>query len=91
MPVMYFIYINDMGNAKSSVSLFAEDAKIMWRVEAEEDWKMVQVDINRIHEWNQKWEIKFDGEMQTTESCQKYFKVYHNVIQWGLKKLQSKR
>ena len=44
------------------MSLFADDAKIMKRIESEESCAQLQEDLNKIYEWSQCWEMEFNAK-----------------------------
>ncbi len=54
-PIMFSIYVNDMGDGVTSyMSKFADDAKIMRKVINEEDCAALGQDLVRINEWSNK-------------------------------------
>ena len=60
-PVMFAIYVNDMTEGVSSyMSLFADDAKLMRRVERREDCETLQEDLNTIRDWSVLWKMEFN-------------------------------
>ena len=60
-PIMFLIYVNDLVDGIGSyASLFADDVKIMKRIERREDCMMLQDDLNKIFEWSQCWKIEFN-------------------------------
>ena len=53
-PMLFLICINDLVDGIDSYrSLFADDVKIMKRIERKEDCMMLQDDLNKIFEWSQ--------------------------------------
>ena len=61
-PVMFLVYINDMvEEVDSYISLFADDAKLLKRVENNTDCEMLQNDLNKIYEWSKRWEMEFNA------------------------------
>lgn len=61
-PLMFVIYVNDMVEGIDSyVSLFADDAKIMRRIENIESCEQLQQDLDRIYEWSRDWEMEFNA------------------------------
>ena len=60
-PTQFCIYINDMSeNIKSKITQFADDTK-MWRIIAnEEDRDALQMDLDTLSEWSNKWLLKFN-------------------------------
>merc|ERR1712035_47130 len=60
-PVMFAVYANDMVEGLGSyVSLFADDAKLLRKVEREEDCMALQQDLEKIWDWSRKWEMEFN-------------------------------
>ena len=41
------------------VKLFADDAKIFWSVICIADCENLQIDIDSLSQWTQKWQMKF--------------------------------
>lgn len=61
-PIMFVVYVNDMVEGiESYTSLFADDAKIMKRIEDAKSCEELQEDLNKIHKWSQDWEMKFNA------------------------------
>lgn len=59
VPVLFFIYTNDMVEGDNNCTrLFEDDPKVVRRVRAKEDHKALQEDLNRIYERSQEWEMK---------------------------------
>ena len=60
-PIIFLIYVNDLVESKGSyASLFADDVKIMKRIEQRKDCMMLQDDLNKIFEWSQRWDMEFN-------------------------------
>ncbi len=60
-PILFLIYVNDLPDGiESFLSLFADDAKFMRRIKTEEDSMRLQDDLDRLHEWSNKWLLKFN-------------------------------
>lgn len=61
-PLLFNLFINDLPlyvNA-SSVSLFADDAKIYRPISSMNDCILLQSDLNRLLEWSRVWELAFN-------------------------------
>ena len=57
-PLMFLIYINDIGDKVSSnLWLFADDCILYSTVTSLEDSKQLQCDLDSISEWSQLWQI----------------------------------
>ena len=60
-PLMFLVYINDLGNGlKSYISLFADDAKIMKEIKTLKDCEDLQKDLDKVHDWSLLWEMEFN-------------------------------
>lgn len=44
----------------SYVSMFADDVKLIKNVKTKEDCRKLQNDLNKVHEWANKWLLKFN-------------------------------
>ena len=54
------IYVNDIVEGiDSHINLFADDAKLIRRVECEDDCKKLQEDLKRIVQWSRTWKMEF--------------------------------
>ena len=49
-----------MGEVSSYTNLFADDAKIIRKIRVEEDFRKLQEDIDKIHNWSKKWEMELN-------------------------------
>ena len=57
-PLMFLIYINDIGDkVSSSLRLFAGDCVLYRTATSLEDFKQLQYDLDSILEWSQIWQI----------------------------------
>ena len=55
------VYVNDMTEGTSSyINLFKDDAKLLREIRNHKDCKELQNDMNKIYEWSEIWEIKFN-------------------------------
>ena len=61
-PVLFICYINDMPNTVSSfIYMYADDTEISRQVAKAEDSKKLQDDLNRIQQWSDKWQLRFNS------------------------------
>ena len=61
--VIDLIYVNDMIEGVSSyISLFADGAKLLRKIENHKDCEELQNDINKIYEWSKTWEMEFNAK-----------------------------
>ena len=57
-PILFIIYINDLENEiGSNILKFADDTKMFRRVESQEDRHQLQVDLNKLVKWAEKWQM----------------------------------
>ena len=60
-PVLFLIYINDIVmNIKSTIKLFADDAKICRPIRDASDQQALQDDLRSLENWSRKWLLKFN-------------------------------
>ena len=62
-PVLFIVYINDIDEGiNCTLSKFADDTKIMSKVESASQWQELQSDLNKLACWAEKWQMKFNVE-----------------------------
>ena len=64
-PIMFLIYINDMQeniSEESYMNMFADDAKIHRTVKKEGCCKKLQDDLDKLHDWSEKWQVEFNAD-----------------------------
>ena len=60
-PLLFLIYINDLGtNIVSKMSKFADDTKLCHIARNPDDITELQDDINKLVEWANKWQMNFN-------------------------------
>ncbi len=60
-PVLFLVYINDLDMGLiSKLSKFADDSKLCKTVCTDADREALQQDLDRLSEWSQKWQMKFN-------------------------------
>ena len=62
-PLLFLIYINDLPTVLSPNTLcaiFADDTKIYRNIESHQDHLILQLDINKVHNWSQLWGLTFN-------------------------------
>jgi len=61
-PLLFLIYINDIDEEVSSPILkFADDTKILRPLTSTNDHEELQKDLDKLHRWSLKWEMKFNA------------------------------
>ena len=62
-PLLFIIYINDLDlGLISKISKFADDTKMGVNANDKESIKQLQIDLDKIGEWSQKWQMPFNVE-----------------------------
>ena len=60
-PLMFIIFINDIGHdLKSDIRLFADDCLIYRTIETPEDTEILQKDLTTVCKWADKWQMRFN-------------------------------
>ena len=60
-PVCFTMYMNDMERTlDSTVSMFADDTKLIRPIVTENDRDILQHDIDKLTRWTSKWQMKFN-------------------------------
>ncbi len=55
-PLMFLLYINDIGNdINSSIRLFADDSLLYLAVSSKDDCERLQRDLTTLVAWTEKW------------------------------------
>jgi len=59
-PLLFVLFINDLpDNIKSQVFMFADDTKLYREVTSIEDQTQLQIDLDKLQDWSNKWLLKF--------------------------------
>ena len=62
-PLLFLVYINDLGdNLSSPLRLFADDAVIYRLVNSSDDQFQLQSDLEKISDWCDKWQLTLNKE-----------------------------
>ena len=62
-PVLFLVFIDDLEvGLMSEVLKFADDTKIFRRVDSERDREVLQRDLDRLVQWSERWQMKFNVE-----------------------------
>ena len=60
-PLLFIIFINDIDqDITSKILKFADDTKLLGGVKSQEDIEALRTDLNRLYEWSEKWQMKFN-------------------------------
>lgn len=61
-PILFLVYINDVGNNLSSnVRLFADDCVIYRKINSSEDSNTLQTDLDNIVNWCEDWQMQINA------------------------------
>ena len=63
-PILFLILINDIDAdvTSSSISLFADDTRIVRQVDTEEDVEALQEDLNKLYKWQETNNMQFNAK-----------------------------
>ena len=64
-PILFLIYINDIGSELShntSLPLYADDAKCSRVIRGQMDQGILQQDLFTLHQWSETWGMKFNAK-----------------------------
>ncbi|KAF9761618.1 RNA-directed DNA polymerase from mobile element jockey [Nosema granulosis] len=74
-PALFIIFINDLdSNVLSNISKFADNSRIGGKVQTEVECQQIHIDLNKIDNWSEKWQIKFNVDI-----CNVMHKGPHNL------------
>ena len=79
-PLLFLIFINDLPNCvQSRIRLFADDCILYGNIRSNEDTIVLQDDLNKLADWEQKWGMDFHPDkcstLHVTRSKKKYYKT----------------
>ena len=62
-PLMFLLYINDIGDdITSSIKLFADDCLLFRTIKSIDDTKILQDDLSKLGLWTSKWQMMFNAK-----------------------------
>ncbi len=62
-PTLFVLFINDLPDVViGMVQIFSDDTKISRTVNDIGDRILLQEDLNRLHQWSTKWQLKFNAK-----------------------------
>ena len=60
-PLLFLLYINDIGNdITSTIRLFADDCVLYRTIKSDQDSAILQTDLKRLVEWSDEWQMSFN-------------------------------
>ena len=88
-PLLFLLYINDIGNKVSSeIHLFADDCIVYRPINNDVDSLELQKDIKLLSDWSQTWQMSFNPKkcyvmhMGTKRNMYKHaYKMYDHVLE----------
>ena len=61
-PLMFLIYINDIGDSvNSKIRLFADDCVLYRQIDTQADHNKLQADLQKLNEWAEQWQMNFNA------------------------------
>ena len=84
-PLMFLLFINDIGdNITSTIKLFADDCLLFRTIKSSQDTPKLQEDLNNITEWSNQWQMQFNAKKcYTLRVHRKRSPITHNYIMGG--------
>ena len=71
-PLMFLIYINDIGeNVFSTLKLFADDCILYRTISTPSDCHKLQEDLNNVYQWSKLWQMNFNINKCVVLKCYK--------------------
>ena len=79
-PLMFLLYINDITkDINSALRLFADDCLLYRVINSAEDANMLQEDLNRLSEWANTWQLRFNVSKCTVIRCTRSLTPFNHV------------
>ena len=80
-PLIFLLYINDIATGiNSPLCLFADDCLLYRVINSVEDTDRLQEDLNRLSEWADTWQLKFNVSKCTFICCTRSSPLTHDYI-----------
>ena len=77
---MFLLYINDITtDINSPLRLFADDCLLYRVINSAEDANMLQEDLNRLSEWANTWQLRFNVSKCTVIRCTRSLTPFNHV------------
>jgi hypothetical protein len=81
-PLMFLLYINDIGNdITSKIRQFADDSLLYLAISTKDDCKRLQQDLDRMVNWTKTWQMIFNPLKGTSKGLVP-FPVVHQMLLW---------
>ena len=59
-PLLFSLFVNDLPSiVRSPLVLFADDAKIYHLIQSDEDYQLLQQDLDNLYKWSKDWQLCF--------------------------------
>ena len=76
-PLLFQLFINDLAeHTSSTVRLFADDSVMYKSVKTIQDRKVLQNDLDQLHQWEKRWQLRFNARkcniMRATHAKKKH-------------------
>ena len=79
-PLMFLLYINDITkDINSPLRLFADDCLLYRVINSAEGANMLQEDLNRLSEWANTWQLRFNVSKCTVIRCTRSLTPFNHV------------
>ena len=60
-PRLFSLFVNDLPSiVRSPLVLFADDAKIYHLIQSDEDYQLLQQDLDNLYQWSKDWQLCFN-------------------------------
>ena len=84
-PLMFLLYINDIGeNISSNIKLFADDCLLFRKINKTKHTQALQEDLSKLGNWTGKWQMLFNArKCYTMRIHSKQQPIIHNYIMGG--------
>ena len=60
-PLLFSLFVNDLPSiVRSPLVLFADDANIYHSIQSDEDYQLLQQDLDSLYKWSKNWQLCFN-------------------------------
>ena len=89
-PCLFIYYINDIANnMTSTIRLFADDTVAYLAIKGKKDADKLQEDLNKLGEWEKKWQMEFHPQKCEVLSITKNRTIQHHTYKLHGQELQQ--